>query len=62
MPTLPDFAGCTPNPTAAWMRQVARNLTDCCDGFLSGVRYLLMDRDDKSCQGGLLRHNYRKAG
>jgi putative transposase len=44
------FAGCTTNPTSAWMKQVARNLTDCCDGFLSGIRYLLMDRDDKFCQ------------
>jgi hypothetical protein len=32
------------------MKQVARNLTDGCDGFLGGIRYLLMDRDDKSCQ------------
>jgi hypothetical protein len=44
------FAGCTVNPTADWMKQVARNLTDCCDGFLGGMRYLLMDRDDKFCQ------------
>jgi hypothetical protein len=44
------FAGCTVNPTADWMKQVARNLTDCYDGFLGGIRYLLMDRDDKFCQ------------
>jgi len=28
------FAGCTPNPNEAWMQQVARNLTDCDEGFL----------------------------
>ena len=30
------FAGCTPNPTEAWMKQVGKNLTDCEDGFLNG--------------------------
>ena len=29
------------------MKQIARNLTDCEDGFLSGKRYLIMDRDTK---------------
>ena len=29
------------------MKQIARNLTDCEDGFLSGKRYLIMDRDSK---------------
>ena len=43
------FAGCTPNPHAAWMKQIAKNLTDCFDGFLNGKRYLLLDRDDKFC-------------
>ena len=41
------FAGCTPNPDEAWIKQIARNLTDCLDGFLNGKRYLLMDRDAK---------------
>jgi len=41
------FAGCTPNPDAARMRQIARNLTDCVNGFLLDTRYLLMDRDSK---------------
>jgi transposase InsO family protein len=52
------FAGCTVSPAADWMKQVARNLTDCCDGFLGGIRYLLMDRDDKFCQDfrDLLEH------
>ena len=31
------------------MKQSARNLTDCHDGFLLGTRYLLMDRDTKFC-------------
>jgi transposase InsO family protein len=39
------FAGCTPNPNTPWMKQVAKNLTDCMDGFLIGKRYILMDRD-----------------
>ena len=42
-------AGCTTNPHEIWMKQIARNLTDCEDGFLSGKRYLLMDRDKKFC-------------
>ena len=42
------FAGCTPCPNESWMRQIARNLTDC-DGFLQGKRYVLMDRDGKFC-------------
>lgn len=41
------FAGCSPQPDAPWMKQVARNLTDCEDGFLHGQRYLLHDRDGK---------------
>ena len=43
------FAGCTTNPAEAWMKQIARNLTDCEDGFLNGKRYLIMDRDGKFC-------------
>ena len=31
------------------MKQVARNLTDCSDGFLLGSRFVLMDRDGKFC-------------
>ena len=41
------FAGCTVNPHGQWMQQVARNVTDCDDGFLLGKRYLIMDRDTK---------------
>ena len=43
------FAGCTPNPTEAWMKQVARELTNFDDGFLNGKRYVLMDRDASFC-------------
>lgn len=39
------IAGTTTNPTAAWMTQIARNLTDCVDGFRLGKRYLILDRD-----------------
>ena len=45
------FAGCTPNPDERWMKQVARNLTDCEDGFLTGKSYLIMDRDSKFSEG-----------
>jgi transposase len=42
------FLGCTPNPGGPWMAQIARNLTDACDGFLrSPLRYVLLDRDTK---------------
>ena len=45
------FAGCTPNPDDPWMQQIARNLTDCEDGFLTGKRYVIMDRDPKYSVG-----------
>ena len=34
-------------PNGAFMKQVARNLTDVDDGFLLDSRYLIMDRDTK---------------
>jgi putative transposase len=43
-------AGITPHPTAAFMQQCARQLTDPCDGFLRGKRYLIHDRDTKFTQ------------
>jgi putative transposase len=51
------IAGITPHPTAAFMQQCARQLTDAFDGFLLGKRYLLHDRDTKFTQAfdGLLR-------
>jgi transposase InsO family protein len=42
-----EIAGITPHPTAAFMQQCARQLTDPFDGFLRGQRYLLHDRDTK---------------
>lgn len=40
-----EIAGITSQPTAAWMMQVGRNLTDAVDGFLLDKRYLILDRD-----------------
>jgi len=45
-----QIAGITPHPTAAFMQQCARQLTDSFDGFLLGKRYLLHDRDTKFTQ------------
>jgi putative transposase len=42
-----QIAGVTPHPTAAFMQQCARQLTDPLDGFLLGKRFLLHDRDTK---------------
>jgi putative transposase len=42
-----QIAGITPHPTAAFMQQCARQLTDPWDGFLRGKRYLIHDRDTK---------------
>ncbi len=41
------IAGATPSPNAAFMIQIARNLTDEFDGFLRHHSYLIMDRDKK---------------
>jgi hypothetical protein len=38
-------AGITHQPGAAWMKQIARNLTDAQDGFPRGYRFLILDRD-----------------
>jgi transposase InsO family protein len=45
-----QVAGITPHPTAAFMQQCARQLTDPDDGFLLGKRYLLHDRDTRFTQ------------
>jgi len=45
------LAGITPNPTDAWMRQVARNLTMDGEHLASRCRYLLRDRDTKFTAG-----------
>jgi len=39
------IAGTTTNPTSAWMEQIARNLTDCEEGFLNGKCFFIIDRD-----------------
>jgi transposase InsO family protein len=44
------IAGITPHPTAAFMQQCARQLTDPFDGFLLGKRYCIHDRDTKYTQ------------
>lgn len=44
------FAGCTPSPNEAWMKQVARNQTDPFDGFLACKQYLLLDRNGRFCE------------
>jgi transposase InsO family protein len=41
------IAGTTTNPNSEWMEQITRNLTDCEDGFLTGKRFLIIDRDAK---------------
>jgi hypothetical protein len=40
-----EIAGITNAPSGKWTQQIARNLTDPEDGFLQGVRYLILDRD-----------------
>ena len=42
-------AGVTPHPNAAWMVQVARNVTMEAWGCLSPGQYLIHDRDGKYC-------------
>jgi transposase InsO family protein len=44
------IAGITPHPTAAFMQQCARQLTDPCEGFLLGKHDLIHDRDTKDTQ------------
>jgi putative transposase len=43
------IAGVTPHPTAAWMKQMARNETMDTWGFLKPGQYLIHDRDGKDC-------------
>jgi putative transposase len=40
-----QICGIARQPCGAWMKQVARNLTDGADGFLAGKRFLIHDRD-----------------
>jgi putative transposase len=44
------LAACTTSLGDDFMKQIARNLTDCNDGFLTEMKYLIMDRDSNfSC-------------
>src|SRR6266478_2092848 len=54
-----QIAGITPHPTGAFIQQCARQLTDPFEGFLSGKRYLIHDRDTKFTQAfdGLLKES-----
>ena len=40
-----EIAGIAPDPDGQWMKQIARNLTDACSGFLKDKRLLIHDRD-----------------
>ena len=40
-----QIVGITAQPCEKWMKQMARNLTDPCDGFLRSPGYRIMDRD-----------------
>ncbi len=39
------IAGISECPYGAWMKQIGRNMTDPFDGFLTGMRYIILDRD-----------------
>ncbi len=49
-----EIAGVLPQPDGLWMKQVARNWTDCLCGFLKGKKYLIHDRDP------LFTHDFAK--
>ncbi len=40
-----EITGILSRPNGEWMKQIARNLTDCEEGFLKEARYLIHDRD-----------------
>lgn len=40
-----EIAGLARQANGLWMSQIARNLTDTAEGFLTGKRYLIHDRD-----------------
>jgi len=42
-----EVVGSTTSPGEDFMKQVARNLTDCVDGFLREKKFLILDRDGK---------------
>ncbi len=54
-----EIAGIVPRPDGEWMKQIARNLTDCDAGFLTGTGHLIHDRDPLFTEGfrKLLKHS-----
>lgn len=44
-----EIAGIVHEAYEEWMKQVARNMVDCVDGFLRETRYLIHDRDPLFC-------------
>lgn len=54
------IAGVTRHPDEDFVAQVARNLTDCVDGFLKAHRFLICDRDTKFTKQ--FRRTLRDAG
>src|SRR5689334_13884252 len=40
-----QIGGIASKPNGLWMGQIVRNLTDAVDGFFTGKRYLIHDRD-----------------
>ncbi len=54
------IAGISECPYGAWMKQIGRNLTDPFDGFLAGMRYIILDRDP--LYTGEFRELLRQAG
>ncbi len=46
-----EIAGIAQQPDGEWMKRIARNLTDCDAGFLTGTRYLIHDRDPLFTEG-----------
>jgi transposase InsO family protein len=57
-----QIVGITAQPCEAWMKQMARNLTDPFDGFLRYAGYLIMDRDPlyTACFRSMLKHSGTK--
>ena len=43
--TRVEIAGISAAANGLWMSQIARNLTDCVEGLLTGKQYLIHDRD-----------------
>jgi hypothetical protein len=55
------IAGTTTNPNSDWMEQIARNLTDCEDGFLNGKHQSDGAIEAQELLGGLLKYYHRRA-